>query len=103
MDCISTRMPYRQAGVFSKIATDYIDQADALKPFYNYAPTLKSIQQSIEARKNYSTDRTTLVDVLKKQHGDLFIGKVADNINALLSPNTFTVTTAHQPALLTGP
>lgn len=96
-------MPYRQAGVFSKIATDYIDQADALKPFYSYAPTLKGLQQSIDARKKFSTDRAVLVEALKKQYGDLLRGKVADNINALLSSNSFTITTAHQPAILTGP
>jgi bacillithiol biosynthesis cysteine-adding enzyme BshC len=103
MDCISTRLPYRQAGVFSKIATDYIDQAEALKPFYRYLPTLKGIQQSIEARKKFSTNRNILVEELKKQYGQLLNGKVAENINSLLSADTFTVTTAHQPNILTGP
>src|SRR5262245_22945794 len=103
MDCISTRFPYRQAGVFSKIVTDYIDRADALTPFYAYAPTPSGIRQAIEGRKDLKTNRDVLVAELKKQYGDLLKGKVADNINALTSPNTFTVTTAHQPNILTGP
>jgi len=103
MDCISTRLPYRQAGVFSKIATDYIDQADGLKPFYSYPPVLRGIQQAIEARKKFSTGREVLVRELKKQYSDLLKGKAGDNIDALLSPDTFTVTTAHQPNILTGP
>jgi len=103
MDCISTRLPYRQAGVFSKIATDLIDQAEALKPFLSYPPTLRGIQHSIEARKKYSTGRNVLVQELTKQYGDLAKGKVADNIKALSSEDTFTITTAHQPNIFTGP
>jgi len=103
MDCISTRLPYRQAGVFSKIVTDLVDHAEALKPFLSYPPTLRGIRQSIEARKKYSTGRKVLVQELKKQYGDLAKGKVADNIKALSSEDTFTITTAHQPNIFTGP
>ncbi|MDP4264307.1 MAG: bacillithiol biosynthesis cysteine-adding enzyme BshC [Bacteroidota bacterium] len=103
MDCISTRLPYRQTGAFTKIAVDYIDQANALKPFYVYTPSLKGIQQSIDTRKRFPTNREVLVQELKKQYGDLSKDKVAKNINALLSADTFTVTTAHQPNILTGP
>ncbi len=103
MDCISTRIPYRQTGVFSKIATDYIDQAEAIKPFFHYSPAISGLQQSIEARKKYPTNRNVLVKALKMQYGDLLKGKAAENIDALLSPDTFTITTAHQPNILTGP
>jgi bacillithiol biosynthesis cysteine-adding enzyme BshC len=103
MDCISTRIPYRQTGIFSKIATDYIDQADAIKPFFRHSSTITGIRQSIEARKNYPTNRKVLVETLKTQYGDLLKGKPAENIDALLSPDTFTITTAHQPNIFTGP
>jgi bacillithiol biosynthesis cysteine-adding enzyme BshC len=103
MDCISTRLPYRQAGVFSKIATDYIDQVEAIRPFFHYSPTINGIRQSIEARKKYPTNRKVLVETLKTQYGDLLKGKLAENIDALLSPDTFTITTAHQPNIFTGP
>src|ERR1700704_4079967 len=97
MDCTSTRLPYRQTGAFTKLSVDYIDQAEALKPFYLYAPSLNGIQRSIEARKKTPTNRKTLVTELRKQYGDLLQGKVSSNIEGLLSPDTFTVTTAHQP------
>jgi len=103
MDCTATRLPYRQTNAFTKLSLDYIDQAEALKPFYLYPPSLNGIQRSIEERKNFSTNRKVLVTELRKQYGDLLYGKVEANIDALLSPGTFTVTTAHQPNILTGP
>lgn len=103
MDCIATRLPYRQTNAFTKLPLDYIDQAEALKPFYPHAPSLNGIQRSIEARKNFDTNRKVLVAALKQQYGDLLNGKVLTNVDALLSPGTFTVTTAHQPNILTGP
>ncbi|MEI9810862.1 MAG: bacillithiol biosynthesis BshC [Bacteroidota bacterium] len=103
MDCKATRIPYRQAGVFSKVVTDYIDQAEAMKPFFIHPPVLSGIQKAIETRKSFQTNRTILVTELKKQYGDLLNGKTAANVEALLSADTFTVTTAHQPNILTGP
>jgi bacillithiol biosynthesis cysteine-adding enzyme BshC len=103
MDCIANRLPYRQTGAFSKLAVDYIDQAKALQPFYAAAPSLKGIQQSIKVRKQFPTNRDTLVRELRKQYGDLLKDRVAKNIDALLSADTFTITTAHQPNILTGP
>jgi bacillithiol biosynthesis cysteine-adding enzyme BshC len=103
MDCISTRIPYRQTGTFTKIVVDYIDQAVALKPFYSYPPNLQGIQKAIEARKQFPTNRRALVDALTKQYDGVKGDKVEENIAALSSPETFTITTAHQPNILTGP
>src|SRR5689334_16241593 len=103
MDCKATRLPYRQTNAFTKLTLDYIDQAEALKPFFSTAPSLGGIKRSIESRNRFSTNRKVLVEELKKQYGKSLQGKVADNIESLLSDNTFTVTTAHQPNILTGP
>jgi bacillithiol synthase len=103
MDCKATRIPYRQAGVFSKIVIDYIDQAEATKPFFIHPPALHGIGKAIEERKKNFTDRNVLVAALKEQYSQLLQGKTASNIEALLSPATFTVTTAHQPNIFTGP
>lgn len=104
MDCIATRIPYRQTNEFSKIALDYIDQSGSLSPFFSNPPTLQGIKKTIEAREKYKTDRKLLVEELKKQYSlvetrDL----VKKNIEALADKNTFTVTTAHQPNIFTGP
>jgi bacillithiol biosynthesis cysteine-adding enzyme BshC len=104
MDCIATRIPYRQTGYFSKTVLDYIDQSASLKPFFTHPPSLQGIQKAIEARKKHTTDRKTLVQQLKKQYESVSVNKkVEENIEALLSPDTFTITTAHQPNIFTGP
>ena len=104
MDCTSTRLPYRQTGAFSKIALDYIDQAAALKPFFTHPPSLQGIQKAIEKRKQFPTDRKILVQELNKQYeGVETSDKVKSNIELLLLADTFTITTAHQNNIFTGP
>ncbi|HEX6192016.1 MAG TPA: bacillithiol biosynthesis cysteine-adding enzyme BshC [Chitinophagaceae bacterium] len=104
MECTSTRLPYRQTGAFSKIALDYIDQAPALRPFYSHLPSLQGLQQAMNERKKFPTDRKVLVNVLQNQYADVEItAATKKNIEALLSPDTFTITTAHQNNIFTGP
>src|SRR5688500_1458902 len=104
MDCKVTRIPYRQTNSFTKIMLDTIDQSNYLKSFYSHAPSLQGIKHSIEARKLFPTNRSLLVDVLKKQYATADTSKkVKENIELLLSKNTFTVTTAHQNNIFTGP
>ncbi len=104
MNISATRIPYRQTNAFSKIAMDYINQAESLKPFYAAAPNLEGIQKAIEARKQFSTNREVLVQELKKQYQQVAISQATEvNINLLLSTDTFTITTAHQNNIFTGP
>lgn len=104
MDCSANRLPYRQTGYFTKTVLDYIDQAPAIKPFFTHSPTLQGIQKAIEARKNFATDRKLLVNELKSQYTTVAATKeVQQNIESLLSPATFTITTAHQNNIFTGP
>jgi len=104
MDCTATRLPYRQTGYFSKTVLDYIDQSAGLKPFFAYAPSLSGIQKIIEARQQFKNNRPVLVAELKKQYASVTAtDKVQQHIESLLSPNTFTITTAHQNNIFTGP
>jgi bacillithiol biosynthesis cysteine-adding enzyme BshC len=104
MDFIATRLPYRQTNHFTKIALDYIDQSEQLKPFFAHPPSLQGIQSSIETRKQFPTNRRLIVEELRKQYaGSVASGKVQNNIEALLSENTFTITTAHQNNIFLGP
>jgi bacillithiol biosynthesis cysteine-adding enzyme BshC len=104
MDCISTRIPYRQTGNFSKTAVDYIDQDAALKEFFTYPTTIQGIKKAIEDRKQFTYDRNVLVQELKKQYAAVNASeKTKNNIEALASENTFTFTTAHQNNIFTGP
>ncbi len=104
MDCTSTRVPYRQTGAFSKIALDYMDHHTLLQPFFTAPPTLQGIQKAIVARKQFATQRELLVQELKKQYEGIAVhDKVKENIDSLLSTDTFTITTAHQNNIFTGP
>jgi bacillithiol biosynthesis cysteine-adding enzyme BshC len=104
MDCISTRLPYRQTGAFQKTPLDYIDQSENLKSFFSHPPNLTGIQKAIEDRKKFPTERAILKQVLEKQYETVSLsGEVKKNIDSLLSPDTFTITTAHQNNIFTGP
>ena len=104
MDFISTRVPYRQTGCFSKTVVDYIDQVSSLKDFFDYPPTLQGVKKAIEDRSTFAYNREVLVSELKKQYRSINITeRTKKNIEALASKNTFTFTTAHQNNIFTGP
>jgi len=104
MNFVSARLPYRQTDCFTKIILDYLDHAESLKPFYDHRPSLQGIQKAITGRQRVSTNRKILVEELKKQYSDVQQDTaVKKSIEALLSENTFTITTAHQPNIFTGP
>ncbi len=104
MEFISTRLPYRQTGAFTRIALDYIDHADTLKPFFNHPPTIQGIRRAVDERQSFPTDRTKLVRHLKEQYSTVDAADAVNrNIDSLLSNDTFTITTAHQNNIFSGP
>src|SRR5688572_12510927 len=103
MDCTSTNLSFEQTGYFSKIITDYLNQASSLQPFYKHPVSLEGIAAAIKARQSAQPNRNLLVTELQKQYaGIATTAVVQQNIQQLLQPNTFTVTTTHQPAIFTG-
>ncbi len=104
MNFHSTRIPYRQTGSFSSLVLDYIDQSASLKKFYSGAPSLQGIQEAIKARTKFKTDREALVKALTAQYENISPNKkLKTRIESLGSAKTFTITTAHQNNLFTGP
>jgi bacillithiol biosynthesis cysteine-adding enzyme BshC len=104
MDCTTSYLSYDSTQAFSKIVIDYLNQSDSLKPFFEHTPTIDGISTSIVSRKKINTNRTLLVNTLRKQYSGLTISeKVNANIELLQQENVFTVTTAHQPNIFTGP
>ncbi len=98
-----THIPYSSTGYFSKLVIDYLNGAETLTDFYNQSPNLEGIKSVMEARKNFP-HRKELVRILRTQYQDLpAFEQVDKNLELLLSKNTFTVTTAHQPNIFTGP
>src|SRR5687768_11768686 len=100
-DCIS----YQQSGYFTPIINDYLNNEPSLSAFYNRTPTLENFGPQISEKiKNYSGDRKVLVDVLREQYSGIeYSASTLSNIDSLLNPNTFTITTGHQLNLFTGP
>ncbi|MGE5106981.1 MAG: bacillithiol biosynthesis cysteine-adding enzyme BshC, partial [Sphingobacteriales bacterium] len=104
MNFIASRLSYAQTGYFSRIVIDYLSGDEKLFPFYKYTVSLDGIRSSIETRKQYNTNRELLVNELKKQYAEVpATDAVKNNIHKLLSPTTFTICTAHQPNIFTGP
>lgn len=104
MDCTAQTLSYQQTGAFSKIVLDYLQNSPQLRTFYSHRPDLEGIQKAIAERKAFSTNRKVLVDQLRKQYSAVDVAEqVTKNIDLLLQENTFTITTAHQPNLFTGP
>ena len=89
---------------FSERDKAYVNEDDKLASFYKYKVSLEAFKSLIEDRDNFPVNRNLLVDVLNQQYEKFESSKeVSKNIASLASPNTYTVITAHQPALCTGP
>ncbi|MDQ2720834.1 MAG: bacillithiol biosynthesis cysteine-adding enzyme BshC [Bacteroidota bacterium] len=96
-------LPYSQTEKFTKIVLDYIDQVPELKEFYEHAVSIEGIKSAILQRKNFKTNRQLLVEQFEIQYKNLKDSDtVKANVHALLSENTFTICTAHQPNIFTG-
>ena len=99
-----TLVAHTQTGYSSKLVIDYLQQDEKLQPFYKHLVSLEGIKASIKERQKFPQQREVLVQELKKQYEGLEqTAKLIWNIDQLLQSNTFTVTTAHQPNIFTGP
>lgn len=83
---------------------DYQLKPEKFKDFIAFMPDEKGIEQAIHARKNRKVDRTLLYNVLSRQYAEVGLSpKQKLHLEKIKDENTFTVTTAHQPVLFTGP
>ena len=100
MDC--TKIPFDQTGQFSHTFLDFVNQANALSGFYHRLPAWESFQDQFTEKAKETTPRQDLVNVLLAQY-DHVENPPVDQIESLLSPTTFTVTTGHQLNIYGGP
>lgn len=97
-------IPYSQTNAFSKVVLDYLEGNKDMASFYSFPPSLEGIKNAVAAKKEHSVNRPLLVNVLEKQYSTVPHSEaVQNNIQSLLQKETFTVCTAHQPNLFTGP
>lgn len=99
----SQYIPYSQTGKFTKVVLDYINESDALRPFYQHPVNLEGIKSAIAERQKFTTNRQLLAGQFTSQYNNFEdCDAIQANIHALLDKNTFTVCTAHQPNIFTG-
>jgi bacillithiol biosynthesis cysteine-adding enzyme BshC len=97
---------FSKTGYFSSLISDYLDENQRLKPFYNRFPNLENFKPQIEEKESSfnKESRTVLVEVLNKQYKNIETSESTKrNIEALKHSKTFTITTGHQLNLFTGP
>jgi bacillithiol biosynthesis cysteine-adding enzyme BshC len=97
-------LPYGQVSQLAHTDVAYASGHPDLLPFCACTPGLDAFPALLEARARYPVARQVLTEVLTAQYASVAAGKaVRDNLHALGHADTYTVTTAHQPALFTGP
>ncbi len=111
-------LPFADTKAFSSIFLDYIQSDNIntsqkgifLQKFYDKFPKIENFIAQIEEKKTFlPQQREILVKTLQKQYSKIYSENnpqkkvVLDNVNALLLPNTFTVTTGHQLTFLGSP
>lgn len=100
MEVIQT--DYNKTDKWSPTDLAYIQQDQALEPFFDLRPVISSFSEAIEKRKQFPVDRPLLLASLRKQYVRMGAALPFDD-HVILDENTFTITSAHQPSLLTGP
>ncbi|MCP4442324.1 MAG: bacillithiol biosynthesis cysteine-adding enzyme BshC [Aureispira sp.] len=99
-----TKLTFDKINQFSKTDKAYVLGDKALQPYYKHEVNLTQFKEVIAQRNFPDTNRSVLCEVLEQQYKTIgATNKVLENLQALAKANTFTITTAHQPNLLTGP
>lgn len=95
---------FASIGKFSYNDMAYAMGNQDLEDFYQFSPHHETLEQVAAERKKFPVDREMLVRVIKGQY-EIFCQDraVFDRIEQLKNPDTYTIITAHQPTLLTGP
>lgn len=98
------RKPFKEVPQFSYKDMAYAEGDERLRPFYKYPVSLSAFAEVMKDKAKDATDRSLLVQELQAQFAQLPQNASVDTqVEKLLSPNTFTIITAHQPSLFTGP
>lgn len=102
LDCIT----YQNSGYFSELIIDYLNQEPKIKELYHRFPTLENFEDQFQEKQQQfpKAHREVLHQALQLQYQKFHTSKeTQQNIDSLLSEQTFTITTGHQLNLFTGP
>jgi bacillithiol biosynthesis cysteine-adding enzyme BshC len=102
-----TRENHHSASLFSKRDQAYMEDPGQFENFMTHQPKLSSFQVAIDEKTAHydASVRSLAASVMSEQFKKLSIesAPVSLSLEALSKPNTFSIITAHQPCLMTGP
>lgn len=99
-----TRLPFSEVPQFSQRDVAYATGAENLRPFYKYDVSVEAFGEVMRDKAKDQTDRELLVTELLAQYQDLPDNELARaRVQGLMDEQSWTVITAHQPSLFTGP
>lgn len=99
-----TRIDFADIPQLSARDKAYQSSDNPFRPFMAFESNIESFEQAIHDRANYPVDRDLLTRVIKEQYASFREAeKVMANVELLVKDNSFTIITAHQPSLFTGP
>ncbi len=97
-------VPYVKTGFFSKLIVDFLEKKLDLNKKFRSDFQYSDLEDINFVDVGQKTDRSLLKNVVLEQYGKIDLGQVVKgNIEALEGQKTFTITTAHQPNIFTGP
>lgn len=103
MKSLCSYIDYQDTHMFSRLISDYLEEKDFIKDFFEYHTDTESLLKAIEARQAYSTDRALIQRVFSDAYAAVDASaSQLNNIAALSNENTFTICTAHQPNIFSG-
>lgn len=98
------RIPFAEVPQFSRRDTAYATGHADFDPFIKYPVRLEAFAEVLRDKANDPVDRPLLVEELLDQYASLPEAERARaQVRKLAESNTWTVITAHQPGLFTGP
>lgn len=98
------RINFDEIRAFSRRDRIYRNHPEEFRDFFSYMPNLDGFREAISDRSKYQVDRQLLHGVISDHYRKVQVHAEQErNISQLLDETCFTVVTAHQPSLLTGP
>lgn len=94
----TTKLHFNDTNLLRPLMHDYINQNEATKTLYQFAPEFDAIEKAIDVRKKFHPNRKVLVESLQRQYQESGISdKTVDvNIQKLAKANCYSITTGHQ-------
>ena len=101
---IIERIPFEIVKEFTRKDKQYQTNPNLFRDFIQFLPEISGLKNAVEERKNFPVNRKLLIEVFRKQYSDKSFSQAQSiNLDKLSDENTFTIITAHQPALFGGP